>query len=178
MWLGFPLQIPQNWACCDTQSWLGSRSQWSSPLASPAGASSVQWSVFWVPRALPPLTFIVSYAKSMGHSVWTSKTCESGSESSCMDVQTSMTNSILVGLRFWPKQLQKWSKNKKCLNNGMWQFVSCANVSLKSVWVRLAMWWDSSMTRVYEKFHSACNRAPIARWLCQKIAESPAFPSM
>ena len=68
-----------------------------------------------------PLTFIISYVKSMGHSVWMSKTCESGSESSCTDVQMSMTNSILVSLRFRLKQLQKWSKNKKCLKIGMWQ---------------------------------------------------------
>ena len=35
---------------------------------------------------------------------------------------------------------------------------SCVNGSLKSIRVRLAMWRESSMTRVYEKCHSACKR--------------------
>ena len=36
-----------------------------------------------------------------------------------VNVQTSMINSVLVGLWFWPKQLQKWSKNNKCLKIGV-----------------------------------------------------------
>ena len=124
---------PQKQACCDAQSSLGSCSQWSSPSLLPPGASCMQWSVFLVPKVLSPLKLIVSYVNSNDHSVWTSKTHTSGSESSCTDVQTSMTNSILVSLQLQPKQLQKWSKNKKCLKIGMWQFVSCTNRSLKSV---------------------------------------------
>ena len=96
------------------------------------------------------------------------KMCESGSESSCMDVKMSMMNSILVGLRFRPKQLQKWSKNKKCLKIGMWQFVSCANRSLKSVRVWLATWQESSKTRVYEKSHSTDKSAWIAMVIMSK----------
>ena len=84
-----------------------------------------------------------------------------GSESLCTDVQTSITNSILMVLRFPLKQLQKWSKNKKCLKIGVWQFASCANGFLKSVRVWLAMWRESSMTGVYEKCHSACKSALI-----------------
>ena len=93
---------------------------------------------------------------------------DSGSESLCMDVQTSMTNSVLVGLRFRPKQLQKWSKNKKCLKIGMWQFTSCENGSLKSVRVWLSTWWESSMTRVYEKWHSTCKSASIVMVITSK----------
>ena len=119
-------------------------------------------------RALPPLTFIVSYAKSMGHSVWTSKACESGSESLCMDVQMSMTDSILVGLRFQPKQLQKWSKNKKCFKISVWQFASCVNGSLKSVRVWLATWQESSIRRVHEKCHSACKSASVTMVIALK----------
>ena len=77
-----PFKSPQNRARCNAQSWLGSCSRWSSPSFLPPSASCVQRSVFWVPRALSPLTFIVSYTKSMGHSVWMSKMCGSGSESS------------------------------------------------------------------------------------------------
>ena len=39
-----PFNSLQNWACCDTQSWLGSRSQWSSPSLLLPGASCMQWS--------------------------------------------------------------------------------------------------------------------------------------
>ena len=120
-----PFKSPLN---CDAQSWLGSHSWWSSQSLLPPDASCVQWSNFLVPRALLPLTFIVSYAETMGHSAWTSKTCESGSESSCMHVQTSMANSIVFGLWFQPKQLQKWSK--KCFKIDVWQFARCANGSL------------------------------------------------
>ena len=130
-----------------------------SPQTSPARC---EWSVFWVPRALPTLTFIISYAKSMGHSVWMSKTCKSGSESSCMYVRTDIHDEeCLVGLWFRPKQLQKWSK--KCLKIGVWQFMSCANGSLKSV-----RWRESSVTRAYEKCNSTCKSALIATVIMYK----------
>ena len=112
-------------------------------------------SIFWVPRALPSLTFIVSYAKSMGHSVWTSQMCETGSESKCIHVQISIKNGVLVGLRFWLKRLQKWSK--KCLKIGLWQFASCVNGSLNLHNVAGKL-YDKGI----KKNHSACKSASIA----------------
>ena len=38
-----PFKYPQNRACCDAQSWLGSHSWWSSPSFLPPGASCMQW---------------------------------------------------------------------------------------------------------------------------------------
>ena len=57
-----PFKSPQNQAHCDAQSSLGSRSWWSSHSLLLPGTSCVQWSIFWVPRALLPLIFTVSYA--------------------------------------------------------------------------------------------------------------------
>ena len=69
---------------------------------------------------------------------------------------------------FWMKQLQKWSKNKKCLKISMWQIVSCANRSLKSIRVQLATWQESFMTWVYIKCHSACESASTATMITLK----------
>ena len=138
------------------------------PLTSPTRCELLPVMFFLLPRALPPLTFIVSYAKSMVHSVGTSKMCKSRSKSSCTDVQTFMTNSVLVGLRFWLKQLQKWSK--KCFKIGMWTVSElCERVPevCKSGAI-CAMWQESSVTRVHEKCHSACKSASIATVIMSK----------
>ena len=83
-------------------------------------------------------------------------------------VQTSMTNSVLVGLWFRLKQLQKW--NKKWLKIHAW--VKCVSRP-KTSWktrssTTCATWRESSMTRVYEKCHSACKNVSIATVITSK----------
>ena len=113
--------------------------------------SKCEWSVFGVPRALPPLTFF-SYVKSMA-TVYGRQKRVKVDLSSCMGIQTSMMNSILVSLLLWPKQLQKWSK--KCFN-----ITPGWNTFPDQWWVekrgRRPPVQESSVSRVHEKYHSTC----------------------
>ena len=66
------------------------------------------------------------------------------------------------------KTIAKVEQEQEMLEDRLWQFASCVNRSLKSVRVRLATWQESSVTRVYEKYHSTCKSASIVTMIMSK----------
>ena len=116
-----PLQIPTKLSPLRRSVSTGQPFAMKLPLASPTRCKLCAVIRFLSAKGTTPINIHCLLYKIYGPQcmVWTSKSCRSGSESSRMDVQMSMMNSVLVGLRFRPKPLQKWSKNKKCFKIGM-----------------------------------------------------------
>ena len=93
--------------------------------------------------------------QSLWATVYGRQKCVNVGQSSCTDVQNVHDEQYSGRLLVSAETIAKVEQEQEILKIDVWQFASCMNRSLKSVRVRLATWRQSSMTRVYEKCHSA-----------------------
>ena len=161
-----PFKSPQNWAHCDSQSWMGSRWRWSSPLLLQPGASWVQWSVFLSAKSTTPLTFIVSYAKCMGHSVWISERAKVGQRVRVWMYKRPWWTAFWSTFGFSQNNSKVEQEQEMLENRCVTVLELCERIP--EVGVRLAAWQESSMTRICGKCHRACKRASITMVITSK----------
>ena len=116
----------------------------------------------------PPLTFIISYAKSMGHSVWTLKTYESGSEFmyGCTDAHDEQRSGRpSVSAKTIAKVEQEMLEDQHVTVRELWKWIpepaQCGGIVIWQGYTKNA--------KAQAKVHRS------QPWLHKKIAESPAF---